>query len=97
MIGSNNYIDPCMFQHGPDPSDLMDKGGVTSTSRMPQQGEQENARVGCSRTDRSVGDLSKLEFRAHFHISDTIPIQLSNDKALLLVDLLNNMIYFNKE
>ncbi|RVW85303.1 hypothetical protein CK203_045597 [Vitis vinifera] len=55
-----------MFQHGPDPSDLMDKGGITSTSRMPQQGGQENAKVGCSRADRSVGDLSKLEFRAHF-------------------------------
>ena len=75
----------------------MDRGGVTSTNGRPQQGGQKNARVGHSRPDRPIGDLSEQEFQARFCISDTILIQLTNGETLSLVNLSNNMIYFTKE
>ncbi|RVW80552.1 hypothetical protein CK203_051249 [Vitis vinifera] len=58
----------------------MDRGGVTSTNGRPQQEGQKNARVGHSRPNRSIEDLSEQEFQARFCISDTILIQLTNGK-----------------
>ena len=97
MIGSDNCVVPCRFPHRPNTYDLMDRGGVTSTNGRPQQGGQKNARVGHSRPDRPIGDLSEQEFQARFCISNTILIQLTNGETLSLVNLSNNMIYFTKE
>ncbi|KAL6348170.1 hypothetical protein AAG906_002788 [Vitis piasezkii] len=62
----------------------MDRGGVTSTNGRPQQGGRKNARVGHSRPDRLIEDLSKQEFQARFCIPDTILIQPTNDETLSL-------------
>ena len=59
--------------------------------------DEKNTRVGHLRLDRPIGVLSKQEFWAHFHILNTILIQLTNGEALSSIDLPNNMIYFTKK
>ena len=75
----------------------MAMGGVTFTSRRPQQSGRKNTRVGRLRPERPVGVLYELEFRAHFHIPNNIPIQLIDSEPLSSTDLPNNMMYFTKE
>lgn len=47
--------------------------------------------------DRPVDELFEQEFRAHFHIPDSIAIQLSNGEASSTDELPHDLIYFMKE
>lgn len=47
--------------------------------------------------DRPVDELFEQEFRAHFHILDSIAIQLSNGEASSTDELPHDLIYFMKE
>lgn len=47
--------------------------------------------------DRLVDELFEQEFRAHFHILDSITIQLSNGEASSTDELPHDLIYFMKE
>lgn len=44
-----------------------------------------------------VDELFEQEFRAHFHIPDSIAIQLSNGEASSIDKLPHDLIYFMKE
>lgn len=75
----------------------MEKGEVVSTSGRPQQSGQKNTRVEHLRPKRPVAVLSEQNFRARFHIMDTILIQLTDGEALFSTNLPNYMMYFTKE
>lgn len=75
----------------------MDKRGIAFISGKSQHGGTKASRFECSRMDNTVDELSKHKFRAHFHIPDSIYIQLSNEEALSIDKLPHNMIYFMKE
>lgn len=44
-----------------------------------------------------MDELFEQEFQAHFHIIDSIDIQLLNEDASLLEELCRNLICFTKE
>lgn len=75
----------------------MDRRGVAFISGKSQHGGTKASRSKCSKMDSPVDELSKHKFRAHFHIPDSIYIQLSNEEALSTDELPHNMIYFMKE
>ena len=97
MIGYNNYVGPRRFPHGPTPLSLMVKEGVTSTNGRSQQSGRQNTKVRRLKSERPIGALSEQEFRARFHISDTIPIELTDDETLSDADISNNLVYFTKK
>lgn len=97
VIGFDNYVNLRRFPHGSDPLSLIERKGVTSTSRRPQQGRWKNPRAEHFRPDCLVDVLSEREFRARFRILDTILIQLIDDETLSFDDFSNNMVYFTKE
>ncbi|RVX14221.1 hypothetical protein CK203_011123 [Vitis vinifera] len=78
-------------------SGVMDRRGIAFISGKSQHGGTKASRFECSRMDNTVDELSKHKFRAHFHIPDSIYIQLSNEEALSIDKLPHNMIYFMKE
>lgn len=97
MIGSDNCIDPHRFPRDPNPLGIMARGGVASTSERPQQSGRKNTKVRYLRSERPVGVLSEWEFQAHFHITNNIPFQLTDNEALSFNDIPSNMMYFTKE
>ena len=97
VISSDNYIDLRRFPHDLDPLSIMARGGVTSTSGSLSKVDEKNRRIERLKSKRLVSVLFEWEFRARFHISDNILIQLTDDKALSFTDLPNNMMYFTKE
>ncbi|RVW18010.1 hypothetical protein CK203_116547 [Vitis vinifera] len=70
----------------------MARGGVASTNGRPQQSGRKNTRVRHLRLEHSVSVLFEREFWLHFHIPDSIPIQLTNDEAMSSANLPSNMI-----
>lgn len=92
VIGFNNCVGPRRFLHDPDPLNLMARGGVTSTSKRSQQSGRKNTRVRHLRSECPVGALSEREFWARFHIPNTISIQLTDNEALSVANLPNNLV-----
>ena len=59
VIGFDNYVDLRRFSHGSGPLSLIEREGVTSTSRRPQHGRWKNTRAERFRLDHPVDVLSK--------------------------------------
>ena len=78
-------------------SAIMDREGILSTSVRSQRGRSKTSSTGCSRIDRPVDELSEQEFQAHFYISNSISILLSDGEASFIDRLPQNMIYFTNE